>query len=186
MFARELAAHFHADFIDVAVRDGAVRAARNKRIQKCRTRARCCSGKAWMLVSPFSLMMTISPGSTSRTNLAWIKSNAQVSLASTYAPFAVRPMDKRAEPVRIAHADQFLLRHDDQRIRAFDAAHRLHQRSWPCRPSSAGRASCRMISLSTVVWKIEAAAFKFVAQLRRRWSDCRCARWRSGRARNPR
>ena len=72
-------------------------------------------------------MMTISPGSTSRTNSAWIWSSATDSLASTHAPFT-RPNAQRTEPERVARADQFLLRHDDQRIRAFDAAERLHQR----------------------------------------------------------
>ena len=32
---------------------------------------------------------------------------------------------QRAEPMRIAHADQFVLGHDDQRIGAFDPAQRL-------------------------------------------------------------
>ena len=51
----------------------------------------------------------------------------QVSLASTHAPFT-RPSAQRAKTERVARADQFLLRHDDQRIRALDAAHGLHER----------------------------------------------------------
>src|SRR5438105_67626 len=58
-------------------------------MQKAR---RVCSGKAWMLCRPSALRITISPGSTSRTNRAWTWSKATVSLASAQ-PSPTRPMD---------------------------------------------------------------------------------------------
>jgi hypothetical protein len=52
MFARQLAAHFDADFIDVAVGDGAV-GPREINVFKNAEGAALCSGKAWMLRGPF-------------------------------------------------------------------------------------------------------------------------------------
>ena len=45
---------------------------------------------------------------------------------------------KRPETVRIAHADQFLLRHDDERISAFDPADALRSDYCRARSGSAG------------------------------------------------
>ena len=47
---------------------------------------RALRGSGLIDLSPSWIMMTTSPGSTSRINLAWIRSKAQVSLESTHAP----------------------------------------------------------------------------------------------------
>ena len=57
-----------------------------------RSRAR---PKGLMLWTPWSLITTISPGSTSRTNWAPTMSSAQVSLASTQPPVPSVPMRPR-------------------------------------------------------------------------------------------
>jgi len=82
VLAGELAPHLLADFIDAMTRDDTVRP-RKINVFKDAERLAFVLRKAWMLVRPFSLMMTISPGSTSRTNRAWMRSNAVVSLERT-------------------------------------------------------------------------------------------------------
>ena len=86
-------------------------------------------------------MMTISPGSTSRTNLR-VDQVERRRFAGQH-PRAVRRLadGQRAETVRVARADQFLLRHDDERIRAFDAAQRVDERVLHAADRPAARAS---------------------------------------------
>ncbi len=81
-----------------------------------------------MLCTPLSLITTISPGSTSRTNSAPTMSSAQVSRREHPAASAIRradaAQDQRPHAQRVAHAHQRLVGQRDQRI----GAHHLLQR----------------------------------------------------------
>ena len=105
-----------------------------------------------MLRRPLSSMMTISPGSTSRTNSAWMRSSAQVSLLNTYAPSTL-PMHSGRKPCGSrtpisSFSVMITSEYAPSTLRMVEI--RL------CSPFSVGCASqCRMISLSTVVWKID-------------------------------
>ena len=102
---------------------------------------------------PSLSMITTSPGSTSRMNSAWIRSNAQLSDASTYAPSnfprqsgrnpcgSRNPMISRSPMSTIENAPS---------IRRSAASPPPVPRGWASR--------CRTISLSTVVWKIDPRA----------------------------
>jgi hypothetical protein len=70
-------------------------------------------------------------------------------------PGVAQPAEReRPKAVRIADADEFLFGHEHERIGAFDAADGLDERVFlAARVGWAMR--WRMISLSTVVWKIE-------------------------------
>ena len=71
-------------------------------------------------------MTTISPGSTSRTKLG--VDEVQGAGFARQHPGAVNSAQaQRAEAVRVAHADQLVLGHDDQRIGALDATKGLQE-----------------------------------------------------------
>ena len=117
---------------------------------------RSCSGKALMLRGPsfvVSSNTTISPGSTSRTNFAWIRSSAQVSLASTQAS-PILPMHNGRKPcgsrTPINSFSVMITSEYAPSMRRIVCTRLL---SRPPRVGCAMR--CRMISLSTVVWKID-------------------------------
>ena len=61
---------------------------------------RCSFGRQWVRTDsiPSAEMITISPGSTSRTNSAPTASSAQDSLLTTQAPRAVRPIHSGRNP----------------------------------------------------------------------------------------
>ena len=83
-----------------------------------------------MLCTPWSLITTISPGSTSRTKSAPTMSSAQVSLASTQPPVpsvADAAEDQRPHAERVAHAHQRLVGQRDQRIGADHLLQRIDQ-----------------------------------------------------------
>ena len=83
-----------------------------------------------MLCTPWSLMTTISPGSTSRMKSAPTISRAQVSLASTQPPVpsdADAAQDQRADAQRIAHAHQGFVGQRDQGIGADHLLQRVDQ-----------------------------------------------------------
>ena len=77
---------------------------------------------------PLREIRTISPGSTSRTYSASIKSNAQVSDAATQAP-SRRPKNQRTEAARVANRIHFVARKKQQRIRAFHLTERVGERA---------------------------------------------------------
>ena len=83
-----------------------------------------------MLCTPWSLMTTISPGSTSRMKSAPTISSAQVSLARTQPPVpsdADAAQDQRPDAQRIAHAHQRLVGKGDQGIGADHLLQRVDQ-----------------------------------------------------------
>ena len=67
---------------------------------------------------PSLSIITISPGLTSRTKFAPTASSAQVSLA--YIVAFERSYAERAYSVRIAHGYEFINRHYNERVRAFE------------------------------------------------------------------
>ena len=73
-------------------------------------------------------MRTISPGSTSRTYSAPIRSKAQVSEATSQASLQAA-QDQRAEAARIANGVDFVAREHQQRVGAFDLIERVAQRA---------------------------------------------------------
>ncbi len=78
------------------------------------------------LRTPPAPIMTISPGSTSRTNSASMMSRAQVSEDRIHAS-PRRPSTSGLHPQRIAHPDHRLLRQRDQRIGSLDLLQRIGQ-----------------------------------------------------------
>ena len=102
-------------------------AAKNKHARKC-TVACGFSGAKWIDSTPLREIRTISPGSTSRTYSASIKSNAQVSEADH--PGAIEPSQaQRTESARIANRVNFIAREQQQRIRAFHLIQRIGDRA---------------------------------------------------------
>ncbi len=126
VFARELAAHFLAHVIDAAPGNGAVRPREIDVFKNAEGAALVC-GKRLQAGQPFF----VDDDDFARLHVA---DELGLNLVEGHRfagqhPRVVHAADaQRAEPERVARADQFLLRHDDQRIRAFDAAHRLHER----------------------------------------------------------
>ena len=59
----------------------------------------CTGAQGKSEVSPCSLMMSTSPGSISRRYSASIRSRAQVSLATTWAPFSSTPRHSGRKPL---------------------------------------------------------------------------------------
>ena len=92
-----------------------------------KTQSRFGSGANGLtLRTPPAPMMTISPGSTSRTNSASMMSRAQVS--DDEDPRVAEPAEhQRPHAQRVAHPDQRLLRQRHQRIGALDLAQRVGQ-----------------------------------------------------------
>ena len=76
---------------------------------------------------PVLSMTSISPGSTSRTYSAPMRSNAHGSLATTCASFfdEQKPEAERPDAHRIAHGDDRLLRQEEQRVGALDPRERV-------------------------------------------------------------
>ena len=87
---------------------------------------RGCLVKGLIERRPLPSMMTISPGSTSRTKRAPMMSSAQVSEVRIQASSS-RPIDQRPHAHRIAHAEQRLVGQQQQRVGALDAAERVDQ-----------------------------------------------------------
>ena len=77
---------------------------------------------------PLREIRTISPGSTSRTYSASIKSNAHVSEPTTQEP-SMRPRFERTETARIANRVNFIARQQHQRVRAFHLIQRVGNRA---------------------------------------------------------
>jgi hypothetical protein len=78
-------------------------------------------------MQPRSSITIISPGSTSRTYSASIKSKAQVSLATTHVSFK-RPERKRTKAARVANRDEVRGREKQHRERAFGFAQNFRYR----------------------------------------------------------
>ncbi len=100
--AGELAAHLFAGLSGPSGRRCGSRGGRSRRARRCRRRCGVPRSKM-RLVTPSSETMTSSPGSTSRSYLAWRRSKAQVSEAKTKvsgAPSspAMRPMESGRKP----------------------------------------------------------------------------------------
>ena len=82
--------------------------------------------KGKKLSMPSAVEITISPGSTSRTNSAPMMSRAQVSEASTQR-VAELAEHQRPDAERVAHADELGAGHRDDGEGALDAAERVLQ-----------------------------------------------------------
>ena len=93
---------------------------------KMQKRLARCARTGLVLRTPLAPIITISPGSTSRTNSAPMMSRAQVSDARIHASPSW-PSTERPHAERIAHADDAFLRQRDQRIGALDLAQRVDQ-----------------------------------------------------------
>ena len=113
MFARELAAHFLADFVDVVAVDDAV-GPREIDVFKNAERALLVRGKRLDAGQPFF----VDDDDFARLHVAdefGVNQIERGGLAGKHIRTVGRAADgQRTETVRIAHADQFLFRHDDQ------------------------------------------------------------------------
>ena len=93
-----LPAEFFSEFVNVFAEYGAVWLCEIDMLEK----AVCGLDSARLYEEPAGdaclSSVTISPGSTSRMNLASMASSAQVSLATTYAPASVLPMHRGRMP----------------------------------------------------------------------------------------
>ncbi len=86
--------------------------------------AGAAGGNGWYDDMPSLLNTTSSPGSTSRSYVASIRSRAQVSEASD--PGAFHPAEhQRTKAVRITHGDQFFGGEEDQGVRATHLCQRV-------------------------------------------------------------
>ena len=128
---------------------GASRGVRSRRTRRCTTAASPATGRRTLRM-PVASMTSISPGSTSRTYSAPMRSNAIGSLATTCASFARRQdaEAERADAPRIAHGDDRVLGEEEERVGALRPARarrRCGPRSRsPCSARRGGRAPrCR-------------------------------------------
>ena len=101
---RQSLAHLVARFVDRLRRRSANRGARNRRARRCTSSAGAAAKDATS-ASPVSSITIISPGSTSRTYCASIRSKAQVSEAITHAS-SKSPQSQRTKAARVADRDQ--------------------------------------------------------------------------------
>ena len=116
-------------------------------------------------------MRTISPGSTSRTYSASIRSNAQVSRGDD--PGAIEAAEaERAEAAGIANRVHFIAREHQQRIRAFHLIEGVGQRAGEI----AGAAARDQVDdhFGVAGGLEDGAAMLELGGARRRWSGCRC------------
>ena len=117
MLDRELLAHFVARFVDRSAEDGRI-GPREIDVFECADGRLLWLRTACAIRAPFSSMISISPGSTSRTYSASIRSNAHVSDATHHASLQFA-QNQRAKPARIADGDQSFRRQKKQRKCAF-------------------------------------------------------------------
>src|SRR5260221_14002951 len=101
VLARQLPPQFHSHPVNASIGDGAVGPGKIDVLKNGEGPA-LLQRKSLDAARPAPLLRLLVdhhdfPGSTSRTNLAWIKSNAQVSLASTQAS-PTRPMQRGRNP----------------------------------------------------------------------------------------
>ena len=134
------------------------RGARSRRTRRCSgARGACANGRQRRDARRAS-MTTISPGSTSRTYSASIRSSAQVSDATTQASLDA-PEHERPEAVRIAHGDQLRPRSGRPASRRpAPGASASTTRSIERLGRSTRAIRWTITSVSTVDWKIEPRA----------------------------
>ncbi len=127
MFTRELAAHFFADFINAVAVDDAVGPGEID-VFKNAERVLFVRGKSLDAGQP----LVVDDNDFTRFHVAdefGVNQVERGGFAGKHISTVGRAANgQRTETMRVARADQFLFRHDNQGIRAFDAAQRLHQR----------------------------------------------------------
>ncbi len=119
-FARELPAHLDAHLVDVAVGDGAVGPGEIDVFEDAE-RAALVLGKGLHA----GQAVLVDDHDLARLDVADELGVDQVQgagFAGQHPGVVELAEAQRAEPVRVAHADQLLLGHDDQRVGALDAA----------------------------------------------------------------
>src|SRR5438093_1161594 len=124
-FAGELAAHFDADFIDVAIGDGAV-GPREIDVFEDAEGAAVVAGKGLDAIEA----VLVDDDDFARLDIADELGVDEVEGAGFAGqdPGGSEPAQAQgAEAVRVAHTDEFLLGHDDERIGALDSADGLNE-----------------------------------------------------------
>ena len=128
---RQQLAHATADLVDLPAVEPAVRPGDVGELEDAQAWLHVRSHGISRLVGPSASITTISPGATSRTNVAPMTLSAGVSEASTHPSGSSagpsRPRHSGRNPYGIAHSEQPLGAHENERERALqNGQHRLH------------------------------------------------------------